>query len=485
MRADGGNSARFSHIFGAPTRGKIQLDGVTYQLGALSLVWDLSHVTVQGVRGKTVIKTSAIGLLHFHSCSHCIFQDIVFEVSGESREDDYRGVINLMHGQFRNLTFHRCVWRARRAPINGIKIIVEAAISGRHDEGRAESIHFYDCEIDGVGRMGMEVQNHSHADDVERYHDIIWEGGTVRDTGLVNENGQGLSFSGKGSNCRGDTLFENNALACIEGVGVRSSRFTGRAKGQTRRCNPLSFTNLVPMWDNIIEDFRTIGCANGEVQLWSNRALRLRDNDIELSGGIHIRDVTDLESTGERYKTGSQVGLFIEGSSRRNRWNKIILDGSDTPKGAYSMVRFYGEQVQDNVLKTPVLTKPRDGVAVDNLLGAKNNWLIEPQNGDGTPRPKIRRRTLFASDSDFIDPEIYAPQYWEESTIEIASDVPLSRARVFTVPSGVPGCKQLKNITKGGQTIIIAQRDGNSTVMIENGATKSVSFIPGKGARLC
>ncbi len=61
MTAAAGNSASFTHIFGAPTRGKIQLDGVTYQLGALSLVWDLSHVTVQGVRGKTVIKTSAIG----------------------------------------------------------------------------------------------------------------------------------------------------------------------------------------------------------------------------------------------------------------------------------------------------------------------------------------------------------------------------------------------------------------------------------------
>lgn len=377
MTAQATTPAPFTQVFGMPVRGKIQLDAAVYQLGSLSLLWNLSYVTVRGVRGKTIIRTSAIGLLYFQSCSHCIFEDIIFEVSATTDVPDYRGVMNLLHGEFRNLTFHRCVWRAPRAPINGIKVIVEAAIPGRQAEGRAETLHFYDCDIADVGRMGLEVQNHSSADMIERYHDIIWEGGSVRNTGLKAADGQGVSFSGKGGNCRANTLFDNNLLACIEGVGVRSSYFTGRAQNQLRSCNPLSFTNIIPMWDNIVEDFRTIGRANGEVQFWCTRGLKLRHNIIDLTGGIHIRDMTGLESIGDVYSTRSKIGLFIEGNSYNNRWRDFRLDSSETPLGAFSTIRFYGPQVHNNIVETAQLAKARDGVEVDNLLGARNNRVID------------------------------------------------------------------------------------------------------------
>lgn len=363
--------APFTRIFGVPVRSVIQLDGIVYQLGSLSLTWDLSHTTVRGVRGRTVIRTSAIGLLYFQSCSYCTFEDIVFEVTGTQRQEDYRGVVNMLHGSFRNIAFHRCIWRAPRAAINGVKIIVEAKTPA-HAEGLAEHIYFYDCEIDGVGRMGVEAQNHS-TDTTERYSDIVWEGGTIRNTGLVNHNGQGISFSGEGTACRVNALFDNNLLACIEGVGVRSSSFTGRCQNQKRVCNPLSFTNTTPMWDNRIQDFRTLDRANGEVQLWTTTRLELRDNMLDLTGGIHIRDVEGLTSTNETYTTRSPIGLFIEGKSRNNRWVGLSLDCRGTPKGAYSTVRFYGSGVRDNVIENARLLRASDGVAEDNLLGARNN----------------------------------------------------------------------------------------------------------------
>lgn len=367
---------QFTVLMGPPDRGVVTLDAQTYDVDSV-LYWNQSDCTVRGVRGRTRIRCQEVGVLILGSCSNVVFEDIVFECAAATRGSDYRGVVTALDQTLRNITFVRCRFTAPRAAINGVKLIAESG------DAEIETLHCYDCEIDGVGRMGLEIQNHPHNNDDlrRRYAGIVWQGGRVANTGLLDDQGMGLSFSGYGEGVTVDTSFENNLYACIEVVGTASSTFSGRSARQTRPCGPIWMTNFRPMPDITIKDFKTLDEANGSLVLRNAPRLKMQDNVFRLSGGVSCLGLTDARIARDVYVTRGPVALSIEGyaknlPSKRSEWDGVTINAGARLSGAYATIRFLGDGTSGNIIRRPILCQAGDGVLFDQLKGATANQVI-------------------------------------------------------------------------------------------------------------
>lgn len=350
----------FAELFGWGR--KIELPAQTC-LVTTTLVLSQSNTWIKGVPGRTVIKsTSLTKVFQLASLASVVIEDVIFESAAVSASEEFFGLVYSNNANLTNVTFIRCKFRVPDANSNAIKLIVETGV--------ANGVFFFECEIEGTGRMGLEVQNHV-ADTTVRYNDVVWEGGFIKDTGLIAGDGQGVSLSGYGENCRVDTLFDNNLFACIENVGASYSTFSGRAKNCTRSCDPVAFVNERAMTDNTIVDFKCMEQVNGDVLLRGQDRMRERDCIWRISGDYSVRDNNNGRHKGSTVVGASRYGIYVEastGTAKGNRWEAFSLDNTAGP-GNFAMVRFIGANAQGNeVLDTQM--KYSGGVIADHEDGA-------------------------------------------------------------------------------------------------------------------
>ncbi|MCJ1960779.1 hypothetical protein [Novosphingobium mangrovi (ex Hu et al. 2023)] len=118
-------------------------------------------------------------------CHDIVFNDLIFESTLSATSRNLYGLIHCGNNDLERITFNRCRFTAPQAYVNALKFVFDDAPNGGFD------IVFNDCVIDGVGRMGIEVQNHG-VGTAERYGRIRWRGGKVVNTGLLGQ----VSFQG-------------------------------------------------------------------------------------------------------------------------------------------------------------------------------------------------------------------------------------------------------------------------------------------------
>lgn len=355
---------------------RITLGKTLIDLDDATLLWQLSNVTVTGAAGGTTITTRSPEALLFLDASNCVFENIAFRTTAAGRNMPRGGLISTYHRTLRNLRFLGCSFDCSNAGTNAVKLVFERG------NAQGESIHFVDCTIKGAGRMGLEVQNNVN-DGVQRYQDIRWVGGGVLNTGLVyDREGQGISFTGLGSDCTVDTRFHNNGYVSFENVGGSFVHLSGRASGLTRNASPIALSNSLPMFNGSISNFECLDTCTADILIGNQRGLTLQDNHFRTTGRVRFIGAQNCVSRRETYEVGSPIGLLVaqnkvEGISRNNVWEDLtIISHAPAASAAASVVRFAGPDIQGNRL-TRLRTNGRAAVAADiaQFNGAAGNGL--------------------------------------------------------------------------------------------------------------
>lgn len=368
------NYAAFTDLFGIPTGGgKVFLDRDTYDIGASTLLFNLSGAWIKGVRGGSLLTTSAKVLLNMGSVSDCVFEDIHFvSTAVSSAEDTVNAVVRFIHRAARRHKFINCTFSILNANANAIKAVADTGSE------ITESIHFYDCHILGAGRMGVELSNHpttigQPSDTVSRHFDWVWAGGSIKNTGLVSPDyGMGFSVTGFAEDVRIDTRLDNNMTCGVEFVGACNSRVSGRltnmrdVSGSTPSA-PISFTtnSLVDasrkMTDNIVDGFQADDGTGREIRFWNQERLITRGNLFKLSAGSTGRGYVtyvgskNCKSIGDRYDCDGNYAL--QGRSDLNQgggtsnciWTDLSIDHSRAPSAFYE-INFVGKGTENNTV---------------------------------------------------------------------------------------------------------------------------------------
>lgn len=360
--------------FGPPIRGKILLPGTEISISRPLVALD-GNLWVKGVAGKTKISSPSVrGILRLGEISNVVFEDIDFATLYEGGGQWLSGgVVYSNNVSLRGITFVRCRFSAPHTAINGIKLVA--------DHSEIDNINFHDCIIDSVGRMGLEIQ--AHSGDQIRYENVVWEGGSVNNTGLHGA-GMGISLSGMGRNCKIDANFDNNSIG-IENVGCSASVFSGNFSRQ--RADILSFTGKRAMEGNHLRDIRCQDRAAGHLTLRNQRRLRSTRGKYDLGGYVRLRNVAQSSFTDEIYRTAGPHVLFLEGEknsggeqgpSTDNRWERCSFDGQDV-RPEFASIRFSGTQVARNVVEancTIVRRATGGAVLADTQHGRTGNRVL-------------------------------------------------------------------------------------------------------------
>jgi len=367
------NVTLFQSLFGAPSNGRVLLDRGYYDIGNTTLTFNQSEMIVQGLRGGTTIRTSAKTLLDFQNVNDVVFENINFlSEAVSSGEDPTNALIRWLHRTSRRIDFINCTFAISGANVNAIKAIADTGAEV------TESIHFYGCDIKGAGRMGLELSNHPNTvgqpnDTVTRHFDWVWEGGSVKNTGLVSPDyGMGISVTGFAEDLRIDTRFDNNMTCGVEFVGACNSKISGRltnmrdvTSGGSTPSAAISMTYNAEldksrkMTDNRVVDFICDDLTSREIRLWGQDRLVTRNNLFRLAKGssdrgyVSYAGTTNAKSSGDRYDCDGSHALFCRtelshgGEVSFCDWENLRIDHSSSAAAA-SLIGFSGNLTDNN-----------------------------------------------------------------------------------------------------------------------------------------
>jgi Right handed beta helix region len=306
---------------------------------------------------------------------------LTFVSTGTSAATGYYGLLTTNQFSLSKVRISRCVFSAPGISTNGVKIILDKPGC------TARNVTLDGCRFVGLGRMGVEVQN--HLDDTERFARITVSHCQFRDLGLIRsvENdhwGIAVSISGAGRDVRVQhNVIENPYSIGIEVTGgVPLTRITDNL---LRRCDRFDAENNRPLSLISLESGKrprtAIGCLvarnrcpdidpNTSVFFGNVQASVIQHNLFPVRTWVYLRDCSANRFVGNRIISRGLYGLLIESSAGKTSTNNAFVNDTITcqPTGElYAVIGMNGPGVTRNTLTNSVLNKPAGRAATLNL----------------------------------------------------------------------------------------------------------------------
>jgi hypothetical protein len=411
-------------------------------------------VRLTGMPGARIYSDTLTELFQLGTSNDNRLTDIFFE-STVADATDGTGLF-ISYASVKNTTWKRCKFRAAAAGVNGIKLVADNIAI----ENGIENVFARECEFTEVGRMGMEVQDHTPAYTYSKVRNVGATDCIFRDCGKVLW-GIDLSFSGPivGAASQGNTFFNSVTIAAeFAGPHISPVATDNQFANLGDAAMALSFTNgqdtaLVP--NALIERNRSLGRSGAGTRFWNLIDGRLSNNTFLVKAQVHFRDSTRCESDGDVYDSTGSYALWAEHNVAAkecsyNVWRNVNL--VTTSAGAFSCARFQGTKATRNRIELSRLSRVA-GTRIDQTSGATINQIFNCQR-DANPYSPARTHALSDADKTLNLEDIDG-----EALIFTGT---LTATRTVTFPAASRGWRvrnatnQSLNLTAGGNGTTVA-----------------------------
>lgn len=369
----------------------------SYRL-ATKLNRSFSGVRLTGLPGARIYSDNLTEMIQLGTTYDARFMDIMFE-STAANPGEAGGMI-CSYASVKNIVFKRCKFRAAAAGVNGVKLVADNLAV----EYGVENVYARQCEFIEVGRMGLEVQDHTPGYTYTKVRNVGVADSIFRDCGKVLW-GVDLSFSGPiaGASSVGNKFY-NSLIIAAEFAGplvapvALDNEFINLA--DTAQC--LSFTNgqdTALVSNASIERNRSLGRSGAGARFWNLIDGRMSNNTLLVKGQVHFRDCQRLVSQGDVYDSTGRYALWVEHAVAAkecsyNVWRNANL--ITTGAGAFSCARFQGTAATRNRIESSRLSRVA-GTRIDQISGAAINQIIGCQR-DASPYQPARTHALKDAD---------------------------------------------------------------------------------------
>lgn len=430
-----------------------------------------SNVVIQGSsNGETVLANATTGrvLTFSGSVSNVTFKNITFKSNFVSAAENLFGLVTANGASLLNIRFENCRFAAPSQNINAVKLIAEGA-------ARASGVYFDRCQFKDIGRMAVEIQNHT-ADTVVRYDNIHVRNCLIQNTGLNGTFGMGVSLSGYGSGCSvKNTKFANTLTVGIEGVGVSNSEFHyNEFTEQSRASNPLSFSNTRPMTGNSFVGNFSSSTINGSLVINNNSNAVFCHNRFGVSGSFTLNNSSNNDFRDCVFNTAGNYSVFITGTSNNNSFIHCNLNNVASTAN-FAVVRFDGASTVRNVFESCNLTRGTGGAFADQINGAAGNFLLKSMDANG-----VRINVQIAITLPDADTDISTQLAGVMLPVVIRLNGTLTATRTITLPNYNDGICVHNN---SGQSVLLKAITGSTTPALVTG-TRGIFIFDGANAQL-
>ena len=469
-----------------------------------------SNLRIYGAGRKSrILNTSSRNVLRFASdqgitsATDVKIENIALESSYSSTTNDVYGLITCNNISVLDWLLSGIYFSAPNCMTNAIKVVLD-------DPGGANRLRRFKmqhCLVDGIGRMGIEVQSHL-GDSVARIFDLEVLDSTFKDLGQVtpatgNPYGTPVSVSGdgKGAICRG--LVVDNPLdigieyaGTLDAVSAHDITF----RNLSRRCAILGWTGTPitnakashitvegqasdakiflgrvnnSVIDQINADLGFVTSGYGYLEMRGCVSTKVRKSDLVcrgIYGALFSRD------------TGASVGSsdnLIEDSTIDS--SAISGSGGALAGGAsyIAAARFDGVGVEHNELRRTWIKRannPAGGGRFSEANSAQFNRMVDC--GYDTVRfNQNRRNPQFTSQPGGSAATVsVAEQEAQYLFHRLTSSVTLTQKAECYFPH-IGREIIIWNNTTGGQDVLVRPANGNTGVTIPNGAVYRILLI--------
>lgn len=355
---------------------------------------DFIGTRITGVPGARFYSDNLTEFWQLGTTNDARFTGITFETtvtgSGES------GSMIYSYHSVKNLLFKDCKFRAANVGANGIKLVVDNLAV----EYGVDNVYARNCEFTEVGRMGLEIQDHTVTPTYTKVRNVGVTDSIFKDCGKII-HGIDLSYSGPIVSATSErNRFIGSMIIACEFAGAHISPVANDNDfiGLADAAMTLSFTNSVNdtlVTNPVIERNRSIGRSGYGARFWNLTDARMSHNTFLIKSAVHFRDTQRTVSNGDTYDSTGSYALWAEHnvSSKQcsyNVWKNATL--ITTNAGAFSCARFQGTNATRNRIESSRITRV-GGNRIDQTSGATINQIIGCQR-DSNPYQPARTHAL-------------------------------------------------------------------------------------------
>jgi len=358
-------------IAGLKSGGNLYLKPGTYDLPyALIFQNNITDLKVTGADGA-VITGDYKTLMWFQGTARNIkFNNLTFSaIQGPGIESYGAGLVDFSNTA-EDIYFENCTFTSPNVNTNGIKFVTEGA-------ARSKNIYILNCKFVDIGRMAIELQNHSH-DGILRFDGITIKNNEFKSLGLQSQYGMAISLSGAGKNA---VLSENTIIDAkdrgIEILGymditISNNNFTA----PNMAYNPITIEK-----DGAGEEYTknvVITGNTGKVQGFPPHLIEIRQVDGLVytknsfyADALHVSDVKNSFFTENFHSSDGGIGLYVDDGSINNTFSgSTFINTAD-----YSSTVTFFQGATCNTLSNNSLTNEGQGGTIYSDMDGGNTKL--------------------------------------------------------------------------------------------------------------
>ncbi|SKB62151.1 parallel beta-helix repeat (two copies) [Salegentibacter holothuriorum] len=162
---------------------------------------NISNLQVTGADGAEITGDSKTLMWFQGTAKNIKFNNIKFSAYAGPGTADYGAGLVDFSNSAEDIFFENCTFTNPEVSTNGIKFVSEGT-------ARSKNINIQNCTFVDIGRMAIELQNHTH-DGILRFDGVTIQNNEFKSLGLQSQYGMAISLSGAGKNA---VLSNNNII---------------------------------------------------------------------------------------------------------------------------------------------------------------------------------------------------------------------------------------------------------------------------------
>ena len=268
-----------------------------------------------------------------------------------------------------DIYFENCTFTNPEVSTNGIKFVSEGT-------ARSKNINIQNCTFVNIGRMAIELQNHTH-DGILRFDGVTIKNNEFKSLGLQSQYGMAISLSGAGKNA----ILSNNTIIDAKDRGIEILGYGELTIADNTFSAPNTAYNLITLEkDGVGEEYTKnvlITGNSGTVQGDEPHLIEIRQtdglvytNNSFYADALHVSDVKNSSFKDSFHSSDGGIGLYVDDGSINNTFTgSTFITTADNS----STVTFYSGSTGNTLSNNTLRNEGQGGTIFNDIDGGNTN----------------------------------------------------------------------------------------------------------------
>lgn len=330
---------------------------------------NISNLQLTGADGAEITGDFKTLMWFQGTAKNIKFNNIKFSAYEGSGTTAYGAGLVDFSNSAEDIFFENCTFTNPQVSTNGIKFVSEGTASSRN-------INILNCTFVDIGRMAIELQNHTH-DGILRFDGVTIQNNEFKSLGLQSQYGMAISLSGAGKNA----MLSDNTIIDAKDRGIEILGYGDLTIANNTFSAPNTAYNVITLEkDGVGEEYTknvlitgNSGTVQGDephlIEINSVDGLVYTNNSF-YADALHVSDVKNSTFKDSFHSSDGGIGLYVDYGSTNNTFSgSTFITTADNS----STVTFYPGSTGNTLSNNTLRNEGQGGSIYNDLDGGNTN----------------------------------------------------------------------------------------------------------------